>query len=532
MRPTFAQSGQSSKLTTIPSPTGGLNALSNLAAMPESDAITLTNFIPQSYGCTIRGGSQEWATGLPGPVDSLMVFNDSSGTTVALAVSEGEVYDITLPGVIGAPVITQLNSSVWQDVTMANSAGTHLLAFSGYDNPIVYNKNAPNYHRLVAGDGIVAYTIKGVDPKLLIQATVHQRRLWAVQKDSTFAWFLPADSIYGEMQSFDFGPNFKRGGQLAMLLTWTVDSGSGSNDHLVGVSSKGEVAVYQGTDVGTADAWNLVGVYFAGTPVVGRRFGTRVAGDQFIVTQVGMVSLATMITSTQVNIQADTTHSEKVQYLISSAASEFPDDFGWEVEFIPSFNLVFVNIPSIYNGQSMQLVSNQINGSWCAFTGFDARCWKGTDTRVYFGTPDGRVFRALYGTRDNVDLAGDGGAPIYGFAQQAFSYFGAPAAQKQIGMYRPNFLVTSPARFASKIEYDFAVSKVTPPDGSGVGGRGAIWDASLWGGEVWSGGVATQREWIQGEGVGVAASIRLSVTSQAELTWVSTDYTWKSGGAL
>lgn len=529
-RSQFAQSRQSSKMATVPSPTGGLNALSNLAAMLESDAIRLTNFIPQSYGCTIRGGCKEWATGFPGPVDSLMVFNDSDGETVGLAVSEGEVYDISVAGVIGVPEVTQLVSSVWQDVMLANAAGTHLLAFSGYDNPIVYNKTG--FHRLIAGDGTAEYTISGVDPKTLIQATVHQRRLWATQKDSTFAWFLPADSIYGAMQSFDFGPNFKRGGYLAALFTWTVDSGDGSNDHLVGVSSKGEVAVYQGTDVGTADAWNLVGVYFAGAPVAGRRFGVRVAGDQYLVTQVGMVSLATMITSTQVNIQADSTNSGKVQYLISSAASEFPEDFGWEIEFIPSFNLVFINIPSIYNGQSMQLVSNQINGSWCAFTGFNARCWKGTDTRAYFGTVDGKVYRALTGTQDYVALDDSGGTPIYGVAQQAFSYFGSPAAQKQIGMYRPNFLVSTPARFVSKIEYDFAVTNLTPPDGGGVGGRGALWDTAIWGGDTWSGGVATQREWIQAEGIGVAASIRLSVTSQGQLTWVSTDYTWKSGGPL
>jgi hypothetical protein len=49
---------------------------------------------------------------------------------------------------------------------------------------------------------------------------------------------------------------------------------------------------------------------------------------------------------------------------------------------------------------------------------------------------------------------------------------------------------------------------------------------------LWAGGSITQREWRQAIGIGVAASIRMSMSTEAEATWVSTDYTYKVGGPL
>ena len=83
------------------------------------------------------------------------------------------------------------------------------------------------------------------------------------------------------------GPLFKRGGYLQSLATWTVDDGDGSNDLLVAFGSEGDVAVYGGTDVDTADAWTLQGVYYAGAPIAGHRFHCKVNGDLKFLTDEG-----------------------------------------------------------------------------------------------------------------------------------------------------------------------------------------------------------------------------------------------------
>ena len=49
--------------TTVASPIGGLNAYDNLAAMPATDAIRMNNIVPTPYGCLVRKGYQEYATG-------------------------------------------------------------------------------------------------------------------------------------------------------------------------------------------------------------------------------------------------------------------------------------------------------------------------------------------------------------------------------------------------------------------------------------------------------------------------------------
>ena len=60
------------KIVTIAAPVGGINARDSLAAMPETDAYSLINWIPQRYGVRSRKGYSEWSTGLGAAVGSIM----------------------------------------------------------------------------------------------------------------------------------------------------------------------------------------------------------------------------------------------------------------------------------------------------------------------------------------------------------------------------------------------------------------------------------------------------------------------------
>ena len=530
----FGQAGNTSRVTTVPSPTGGLNAYSSLASMPATDAIRLENLVPQPYGCTVRRGYMEWATGLGAAVESLSMWTTVSGVnpTKMFAFAGGNMWDVTSQGAVipADKLLTSLTSNVWQSVFMSNAAGPHTLIFNGSDNPIWYS-NA-GLQRLTAGNGTDNGTWKNIDPAKLIQGTIHQRRVWAVEKNSTCGWFLPADSVYGVAEYFDFGALFKHGGYLAMLGTWTIDLGEGSNDHLVAVSSRGDAVVFQGTDVTNAATWNLVGVYFIGPPVSGRRFMANRGGDLMILTAVGLVSLATLVTSTKLNVSADSVYSQKVAFLISELVSELQPLPGWSTHFFPGINLLYINVPSVVSGGSGQLVCNDIITAWCTFSGMNALCWMWFNDAPFFGHSDGTVYKSWFGHMDKVKLDGTDGVNILSAAQQAYTFFDNPAAQKQVGLYRPTFLGSRIVGYASTIRYDYEEQETPLPTSATGTSSFPFWGHAQWGIDHWSGGMITQRDWSSGTGLGTAVSIALNLSTTSESTWVSTDYTVKTGGPL
>lgn len=519
----------SAGIGTVPAPVGGLNVVDSLLGMPETDCISNINWFPQAYGLQLRLGYQEHSNGLPAQAETLAVYNGQDGVRTLLAWADDGLYDATAVGPVGAPILTGLSTARWHTTGMANSGGTQLVAFSGSDDGIVYNDSGA--HRLVAGDGIVAYTWKDVDPADLTICTVHQRRLWAVEGGTCFAWYLPPNQVYGDATLFDFGPVFKRGGAIAGLTTWTVDDGDGADDNLVIVSTEGEVAVYKGTDPNGASTWALTGVYFMGQPVSGNRFYEKVGGDVKFMTTQGLVSLNDMLTSTKTSAAQNTTEARKVQQALSEAAAALGILDGWQTYFCPELNMLMVNVPSVTTLGPIQFVENTVNGAWCQFNGYKATTFVTFNGLPFFADEDGRIMQGWTGNADNVLLDDPTGDYIVGSVQQAYSYISKPAAQKQIGIYRPNFVVTANAQYGASIAYDFTFR--TPQIGIALPGTdSARWDSGIWDQSFWSGALKTQREWSSAEGMGVAASICLAARSKAELLWVSTDYSFISGGPL
>ena len=519
----------SAKTTTVEAPAGGLNVFASLFNMPERDAISLVNWFPQAYGLQLRFGYQEHTPDLPGSVETLAVYSGQDGTNKLLAWADDSLFDCTTAGAVGAALVTGLSTARWFTTGMANSGGTQLVAFSGSDDGILYN--ATGVHRLVLGDGIVANTWKNVDPSDLTVCTVHQRRVWAAESGTCFGWYLPPNQVYGIATLFDFGPIFKRGGSIAGLTTWTVDDGDGADDNLVVVTTRGEVAIYKGTDPNTAATWSLTGVYFMGEPVNGSRFYEKVGGDVKFMTRQGLVSLNDMLTSTKTSAAQNTVEAAKVQQALSESASILGVLEGWQTYFCPQFNMLMVNVPSVTTLGPIQFVENTVNSAWCQFNGYKARCWTTFENLPFFGDADGKIWQAWSGNVDRVLLDDPTGDYIVGACQQAYSVMQLPGRQKQLGIYRPNFVVTADTQYGASIAYDYVFR--TPQIALAVPGTDtARWDSGIWDQSFWSGALKTQREWSSAEGCGVAASICLAVRSKAELLWVSTDYTFDIGGTL
>jgi hypothetical protein len=515
---------------TIPSPIGGLNSKDSIIAMDQTDALTLLNWWPQSYGCSIRKGYQEWATGLGAKVNAIHEWASVTGARKLFAWAGANMYDVTTQGAVGAAMVTGLTGTNWVATQLTNSSGNNLIAVNGVDNAIIYKPTG--VFRLVAGDGIVANTWAGLDPAKASQVIVHQHRLWAVEKNTSNGWFLPPDALQGTFLKYDFGPLFNKGGYLAFLATWTLDSGSGSEDHLVALSSNGEAVVYGGTDPTDSTKWALTGVYYIGAPVSGRVGFCKAGGDLLALTQQGIISMSEQLISTQVKQALNPLTSYKIQFLVSTAIGIYSGYAGWDIQYLPKTNMLLINVPSVTTGGTTQFAANQITSAWTIFTGMDASCWGVYNLDPMFGTADGKVMAAWTGNLDNVLLDGTGGTRITAEVQQAYTYFGKPTTQKQVGLYQPVFTSEALVTLSSTITYDFVDYPLPTSTAYFPTVPTGIWDTSLWGTPYWGGGTRVQKNWVGAEGMGIAASLRMVAQSTGDVLWVGTNYSLTNGSGL
>ena len=517
----FGSNPEQFKPLSIPAPVGGLNAYDSLVAMAETDAFIMQNWWPQPYGCTMRKGYVEWTTGLPSTVKTIAGWYDLAGNQKMFAWSVDGMYDISSRGVAAAAIVSGLTNALWQSVVLTNAIGNSLIAVNGADNGIIYNSGG--VARITPGDGIVVNTWAGLSPLNAVQLTVHQKRLWAVEVNSSRGWYLPPDAIQGTFVSFDFGPQFKKGGYLQYLTTWTLDDGNGAEDHLIAMSSRGEAVVYGGTNPSSSTDWVLVGVYDVGSPVAGRRSFAKAGGDQLVLTQKGLVSMTGELVSTKVQDAEKPLTSLKIQFLLSELVNAYTTLNGWHVVYHPTINMVLIGIPSVTAGGNIQLAANQITKSWTEFTNMDSACWASHNDQLYFGDYTGRVYQAWTGFSDAVLLDNTGGEGVTATVQQAYTYFGSRGNTKQVGMFRPTFVTGGQIAYNAAIVYNFADKDVASPGAVPLPG-GSLWGTGLWGSAFWSGGSTVLQTWLQAEGMGVAASLKMITQSEAEVLWVATDY--------
>lgn len=517
-----------SQSTTVTAPIGGLNAFSPISNMPENDALVLRNFYPEPFGLRVRKGYREQATGLDGEVCTLMRYDSIDGITNIFAVDQTKIIDITTPGdySAGTPLCVSSNPW-WQFTNSANPAGTHLIAFNGVDDGIWWD--GTDLVRLTEGDGTTPGSWKGVDPKNLVQPIAHQHRIWAVEKNSTRAWYLPPEQLYGVAEFFDFGGNFNRGGFLQALVTYTYDSGYGPNDYLAAISSAGEVSLYKGIDPSSAASWELIGVFYVGSTFT-RRCATKFGGDFALLTQYGMVTMNSVMSPASDSV-LNNALSQKIQHLISQVITEGSYRDGWTINTYPVANFMMINVPGVTPAQTFQLVYNTLTKAWTIFEGMQANCWTVLGDSLLYGS-DGKVYRAWEGTLDNVKLDGTGGDSIVAEAQQAFSYFGEPGVNKHFKLFRPTFLYAGRFNYKAGANMAFDFATQPPPASFGTSNFG-IWSSSLWDkGDVWAGAAQSDKQWVSITGISYAAAARLAVDTASEMVWVSTDWVFEKGGII
>ena len=577
------------KTASLPSPIGGWNARDSLAEMAPTDAVTLTNWFPTPTDVTLRKGYTKYSTGITGEVNSLMnyagpssqtlfaaagssIYNCSTSTasvaTTGLTNSKFQHVNITTAGgsfliaCNGADAVQIYDGTAWFKVattttaqtisSITNSTTTATLTTASAHGLVTGNRvtitgaTAAAYNGTfvitVTGTTTFTYTmlsnpggnasvvgtysvigITGVNSNTFVNVNLFKNRLYFTQINTLKCWYLDVNSIGGVANPLDFGSIARNGGFLQAMGTWTLDAGQGADDYAVFVTNMGEVIVYNGTDPVSATTWALKGVWQLGQTFTRRCF-FKWSGDLLLLTQDGLVPLASALQSSRLDPRVNLT--DKIFFAVSLAASNYYDNFGWQVNYFAGENMLILNIP--VTGGTQQFVMHTITKSWANFTGINANCFEVSGKEgMYFGS-NGYVGKFYDGLSDN-------GNNITATSQQAYSYFDTPGQLKRYTMVRPILQSSGgvPGVFVGlSVDFDTQSQLGAVSFNPGNASTGS-WDSAVWDTAVWAGGLVTTKIWQGVTGIGFAASINLNVASQnIELHWASTDYVMEAGGVL
>lgn len=468
---------------SIPAPVGGWDAQSPLALMPPENAVILDNWIPRAGYVELRRGFTQWQAGLPVIAETLMSYRSpTNGDDEIFAAAGTSIYDVTSDGGTPSSVYTATVNARWQWINFANDAGTFLIACNGEVAPVYYNGTSFSATAITGTAGVIV-----LDPTDLVDVMAHKGRLFWLQKDSLRVWFTAPFAIQGASQLLDLGPIFTAGGSILCMGTWTIDGGSGADDLAVFVTTKGQVAIYQGINPADADDWALVGVYDIGFPM-SRRSLIKYGSDLVLVTSDGAVPLsqALQLDRAQENLVAITA---KIQPEFQKSSQAYRNNFGWEATLYPRGSLAIINIPVEELTTSLQYVQNIQTGAWCRFKNMNATSWVVANDRAYFAAGTG-VFLWDEGYEDN-------GEDIVADLKTAFNYFSSRGSLKKFEMLQPILRIQSSLRPAIEVLTDFKEKTPTAIPTVPVEGDGME--------------IETRDTWTSATGIGYCGAVRMRV---------------------
>ena len=461
-------------------------------------------------------------------VDPVMIYDGSAWFYVATTTTAATISSITHVGAVATLTTATAHGLVTNNrVTISGASsseynGTYVITVTGANTFTYTMASTPALNATVVGTYSVI-GITGVDSSTFINVNLFKNRLYFTQKNTLSCWYLDVNSIGGTANPLYFGGIARNSGYLQAMGTWTLDAGQGADDYAVFVTSMGEVIVYNGTDPTSATTWALKGVWQLGQTFARKCF-FKWSGDLLLLTQDGLVPLASALQSSRLDPRVNLT--DKIYYPISIAATNYFANFGWQINYYASENMLILNIP-VTDGME-QYVMHTITKSWARFTGIQSYCWEVSgDNDMHFG--GNGIVATFY------SALSDDGSNITATAQQAYSYFDNPGQLKRFTLVRPILQSTGgvPSVLCG-ISVDFDTqSQLGAVSFNPAAQSEGIWDTAKWDGNIWSGGLITTKIWQGVTGIGYTGSVNLNAASRGiELHWASTDYVMESGGVV
>lgn len=485
---------------SIPVPTGGWNARDPLSLMPDTDAIRLRNFFPDTTSVLLRRGFAQHSTGLgTGAVRTLAEFRGKDGTRKLIAAANGNIYDASTS--TASSLGSGFGNNEWQTLMFANL----LVLANGADAVRTYD-----------GSTLSTPSITGPTSASVIQVGAFKRTFYLIENNSQSIWYNQTiNAVAGTYSEFDLSGQLQKGGKIQYAGSWTHDTGTGLEDIFVIVTDSGEVITYVGTD---PSDWSLAGRYFL--PVlISRRAVFEFGSDLGIVTENGVYVMSQVLRGLQAST-GEESYTSKINEEFNLASRLYSGNFGWDGQVYPRGRYMLINIPVVENSISYQYVVNLQTGSWCEFRGMNAASWSLFQEKLYFGGMDGKVYLADTGKDDN-------GASIVGNVKWAFNYFGDRELSKRFQMARPQIASNIAAVLSFGIDVDYednAPNATITVNGS----SGTPW-GSPWG-SPWGAGKKRSDNWVSIAGYGKAGALTLKADfTNTELEITAVDVRYESG---
>lgn len=514
----------------IKAPYKGLNSIDSLAEMSPDYAVQFTNFIATPFGPSPRMGYEKFATGFTSSVTSMFAYNGrSAGNNKLFAVSGGSFYDVTAGGAIGSAVVSGQSTSAtyWQYSSQSTSAPlNYIVCVNGVNAPQLYNGSTWTTCSQVSSPSSPGQFSQNdqngnaVSISAFMDVINHAERWWFVSENSTIAYYIGIAAVGGQLEAFDFGPQFPRGGNLQKLASWTIDTGAGVDYILVAISNKGDIVLYSGNDPSQAATFTLIGQYQLGAPI-GQRCTIPLAGDIGYLSRDGLYALSKYLQSARVDIQSAMTYA--ITPTIQSEFIQWGSTVGWDLVIQPTQEVLLVNVPQGAQTTNIQFCYNMVTQGWSQFTGWPAQCFCLFNEQLYFGGTD-HVGIAFTGYTDAANSSGSGGSNVIATALQAFSDLGYQGMKKVTGV-KPYLLSgqTNPS-VSVGINTDFNLNSIlgsataTPPSG-------AVWDSAVWDSSNWIGAQVTPNQWYMPQSwPGEYIAITVSISAVSPTTWAATNY--------
>ena len=462
---------------TFPAPIRGWVLNENLATAQPAAARRLDNWLCTTTGVRARGGSVKHAT-LPAAVTSLFTYKGS--TEQFFATTATGIFTITAPAsptTILTATVSGLTSGEFTAAQFGTAGGNYLYAVNGADSARLFDGAA-----WTAITGASSPSITGPTTSTFSHVWSFANRLFFVQKNTFTAWYLPVDSIGGAASSFSLAGVFKRGGSLLFGATWSQDSGAGLDDKCVFVSTEGDVAVYAGTNPGSAADWALQGVYAMPRPL-GKNAHVQAGGDLLIATEVGLIPISAVLQTDFAALDGKAVSAQIAPYWQQMARTITP---GWDIVKVPRRGVIFIAQPDPAGGEKTALAINSLTGAWSRCTGWDTRCLGYFNDQPYFGAGDNCVYI--------MDTSGaDDGAPytaVYLGQHESMGLFGKV---KSIRQMRATFQSGSPINPYLSAQEDFREEVGTAPS-SVANYTVDEWDNGLWDTAIWDADTVVQND--------------------------------------
>lgn len=507
---------------TFPSPKRGWVLNENIAAPGPEAAATLDNWVCTTKGIRVRGGSQKYAN-LGSAVTSLFSYKSGSNN-VFFGATDAAIYNITS---VADPEVTPT-----ADITGQTGGKYSVAQFGTAGSDFIYAVNGADSAQIFDGTSWQAVTgvsspisVTGVSTDVLSHVWSYGSRLFFVEGGTMSAWYLPVDSLGGAASEFSLRGVFRKGGSLLFGGTWSQDSGAGLDDKCAFFSDEGEVAIYEGTNPGSAADWRLVGVYDITRPI--GQFGTMQAGGDLLVsTKSGFVPLSEAVRRDSSVLSMAAVSAPIAPYWQAAADVAVPTS--WEILKWPEKNYAVVSQPDATTPSC--LVVNLQTGAWSRFVGWDTQCLERYSGRGFFGSADGYV-REMEVTGADDDAAY---SCVYLGQHEGLA---APGLEKTVLQVRPIFQSSTNIAPQATVQVNYSNNTDTAPSAAAETGTTG-WDVGLWDTMLWDEGTDTQigGDWaaVGRTGWAVAPELQLTFDNVAlpSVELVSIDATYDVGAGV